>query len=140
MTKNLLLLLCVAIGVFIFLPSELRVWQEKPEPIPCINDAEEKETVYVSAFIYERSEREIRADDRERVLFYIESAKPRVVSHTDSVYGEDYYGVCVSDGENTYHYFVYKKWNRTYIEMPYVGVYEADGELYEILSFYMDAE
>lgn len=131
-----LFLLFVLLLVFLFMPDEWRVWNDKADPLP---DVKKEEIVFIEAFIYDKSNCKITADDCDKVLEHLENAKPtRIRSLTDSVYSEDYRGINIKTQEKSYHYFVYKDGNNTLLEIPYVGVYKVDAELFELLDDYLN--
>ena len=81
---------------------------------------------------------QIVVDDYSKVLHYLDTAEPtRIQSHTDSVYGEDYRGIRIKTEKTSHSLFVYKNGNKTYLEIPYYGVYRVDAELFDILDRYL---
>lgn len=108
------------------------------DPAPPLPDFKNQNIKFISAFIYDENECEITGDDRDRVLDYLEKAEPtRIPSENDSVYSEDYRGINIKTEERTHHLFVYKDGNKTYLEIPYIGVYEVDEELFWLLDDYL---
>ncbi len=143
--KNFILILLVFImilSVFIFLPREWRFWNPKVDPLPNFKD---EKIVSMYAKIYasadgSREDRryEIPTSEYDKILNLLEQAEPtRIPSHTDSVYGEDYRLLSIKTEDNVYNLFVYQSKNKTYLEIPYTGVYRVDAELFEILDDYL---
>ena len=131
-----LFLLVVLLLAFVFMPAEWRLWNDKAEPLPAIKN---EEIVFIEAFIYDKNKCRIIGDDLDKVVEYLSNAEPtRIPSETDFVYSENYRGINIKTEEKSYHYFVYKDGRKTYLEIPYVGVYRVDAELFELLDDYLN--
>ena len=139
---SICLLFCILFAAFIFLPSEWRIWNPKVDPLP---NYEEEGVIFIKAFTsrnvagtVDDKSVQIVGDDYSKVLHYLDTAEPtRIQSHTDSVYGEDYRGIRIKTEKTSHSLYVYKNGNKTYLEIPYYGVYRVDAELFDILDRYL---
>ena len=144
MKKFLLIcsLFCILFAAFIFLPAEWRIWNPKVDPLP---NYEEEGVIFIEAFTsrnvagtVDDKSVQIVGDDYSKVLHYLDTAEPtRIQSYTDSVYGEDYRGIKIKTEKSSDRLFVYKDGSKTYLEIPYYGVYRVDAELFDILDRYL---
>ena len=139
---SICLLFCILFAAFVFLPAEWRIWNPKVDPLP---NYEEEGIIFIEAFTSKNvagtvgdKRVKIVGDDYSKVLHYLDTAEPtRIQSYTDSVYGEDYRGINIKTEKDSHRLFVYKDGNRTYLEIPYYGVYRVDEELFDILDRYL---
>ena len=130
-----LIVIFLLVFALFFMPPEWYFWNDFSGPIPTIP---REEVFYMQAFDRNADHRDISDDDFDLICAYVASAKPsRVQSTSDAVYVTDYCGLRVSSGKENIRYYVYRERFRTYIEIPYVGVWEVDDELYELLSEYL---
>ena len=80
----------------------------------------------------------VKDGDIETILGYLASAMPYRESVQDAVYGEDYRALNIRTTEDkTYRCYIYKKWGKTLLEMPYIGIYKVDGEFFGYLDEYI---
>lgn len=76
----------------------------------------------------------LSADKYELLLPMLNSIAPtRKQSVNDYPYVKPYYSVTVSVPERQYRCFVYSENSQVYVELPYEGVYEADGGLIDFI-------
>lgn len=79
----------------------------------------------------------LRDEDMEQLLQYLSAGKPtRQTAMNDSPTERTYYGISVQTGVREYRYFIYKKGEQIYIEVPYEGIYEAQMELFDLVCTY----
>lgn len=78
---------------------------------------------------------EIAEERFEDLLGYIGNAAPtRRESVNDHPMVDDYYTLNISAVDGEYRYFVYEDDGHVYVEMSYVGVYEVDREVVELVE------
>lgn len=79
----------------------------------------------------------LRDEDMEQLLQYLSEGKPtRQTAMNDSPTERTYYGISVQTDVREYRYFIYKKGEQIYIEVPYEGIYEAQMELFDLVCTY----
>lgn len=79
----------------------------------------------------------LRDEDMEQLLQYLSEGKPtRQTAMNDSPTERTYYGISVQTDVREYRYFIYKKDEQIYIEVPYEGIYEAQMELFDLVCTY----
>ena len=103
-----------------------------------LEEIKRDDVVRVKAFSRDENEREISSDDIDTVLEFISKAEPMRASHNDSVYSEDYRGIMIVTNETVHYYYIYKKGSRTILEVPYIGVYKVDRELFKLINGYFE--
>ena len=111
---------------------------ENVGPIPNFS-VEEIEYIDVFDDANDRS-KWVRVNDEDvaTILGYLASAMPYRESVQDAVYGEDYRALNIRTTEDkTYRCYIYKKWGKTLLEMPYIGIYKVDGEFFSYLDEYI---
>ena len=83
----------------------------------------------------------LRDEDMEQLLQYLSEGKPtRQTAMNDSPTERTYYGISVQTDVREYRYFIYKKGEQIYIEVPYEGIYEAQMELFDfVCTYYQEA-
>lgn len=80
---------------------------------------------------------QLRDEDMEQLLQYLSEGKPtRQTAMNDSPTERTYYGISVQTDVREYRYFIYKKGEQIYIEVPYEGIYEAQMELFDLVCTY----
>lgn len=137
----ILFLLFVLFLFFMFMPREWRIWHEKAEPLPEIKveEVDFMKASYESNSYRKGKEKLISEEDYDKVIGYLDAAEPTgIVSSSDSVFSEDYRRLFIRTKECDYSYYVFNKYGKTYLEIPYVAVYIVDAELFEILADYLD--
>ena len=79
----------------------------------------------------------LRDEDMEQLLQYLSEGKPtRQTAMNDSPTERTYYGISVQTDVREYRYFIYKKGEQIYVEVPYEGIYEAQMELFDLVCTY----
>ena len=97
-----------------------------------------EDIVYAEAFFRDEKECKIASEDVEKLVELLERVEPLKGSFNDSVYGEDYRGLNIKTEEASHHFYIYKHRNDTLLEIPYLGVYRVEEELFELLDGYLN--
>ena len=88
-------------------------------------------------YIYDNSENEIGMVDSEieEIITYINEAEPtRIMSVNDYPTVRPYYVVEIKSVDRYFRYMIYEDNGKTYVELPYEGVYTIDEKAIDILQ------
>lgn len=88
-------------------------------------------------YIYDNSENEIGMVDSEieEIITYINEAEPtRIMSVNDYPSVRPYYVVEIKSVDRYFRYMIYEDNGKTYVELPYEGVYTIDEKAIDILQ------
>ena len=104
----------------------------KAEPIKQLKVSETDSTC-----IYDNNENEIGMVDSEieEIITYINEAEPtRIMSVNDYPSVSPYYVVEIKSVDRYFRYMIYEDNGKTYVEVPYEGVYTIDEKAIDILQ------
>lgn len=119
--------LCICFIVFSFYIFNIFFPKAQPIQLP------ESKNINSISIICESEEKNISKENIDDLLLYLKTSTPtRKQSINDHPAVNPFYKIIIETTEENYYYFVYEEDNDTYIEMPYVGVYRANGEFEKI--------
>lgn len=88
-------------------------------------------------YIYDNSENKIGMVDSEieEIITYINEAEPtRIISVNDYPSVRPYYVVEIKSDDRYFRYMIYKDNGKTYVELPYEGVYTINEKVIDIFQ------
>lgn len=107
---------------------------------PAIDVPEKEEIITVSVGVNKDDEFEVKDIDTDRLLNLLSKAKPtREQSLDDYPTAKVFYRFEIQTSETEHYYYIYEdSTEQVYIEIPYVGVYTAETELFDFVLKYFE--